>query len=312
MQTILGAGGAIGIELAKALPQYTDRIRLVSRHPEAVNPNDELFPADLTVPEQVDQAVMGSKVVYLTVGLPYDIKVWRRVWPTLMRNVLDACTRHGSKLVFFDNIYMYDREHLQHMTEETPMRPTSKKGLIREEIAKMLLKETAAGKLDALIARSADFIAPTNSILVEMVYKNLLAGKKADWMADASKVHTFTYAPDAAQATALLGNSPEAYGQVWHLPTDPARLTGAQWVDLIASEMGVEPRYRILPVWLMGVIGVFVPIIRELKEMAYQYDRDYFFDSGKFDRQFKLPATPAKEAVRQTVAHLQQEAATAE
>ncbi|MCB0684622.1 MAG: hypothetical protein KDC32_27455, partial [Saprospiraceae bacterium] len=31
MQTILGAGGAIGIELAKALPQYTDRIRLVSR-----------------------------------------------------------------------------------------------------------------------------------------------------------------------------------------------------------------------------------------------------------------------------------------
>ncbi|MCB0620611.1 MAG: hypothetical protein KDC41_18325, partial [Saprospiraceae bacterium] len=70
--------------------------------------------------------------------------------------------------------------------------------------------------------------------------------------------------------------------------------------------------YRILPVWLMGVIGVFVPIVRELKEMAYQYDRDYFFDSGKFDRQFKLPATPAKEAVRQTVAHLQQEAATAE
>jgi hypothetical protein len=33
MQTILGSGGAIDIELAKALTSYTTRIRLVSRHP---------------------------------------------------------------------------------------------------------------------------------------------------------------------------------------------------------------------------------------------------------------------------------------
>jgi len=33
MQTILGAGGAIGVELAKALPKYTSKIRLVSRNP---------------------------------------------------------------------------------------------------------------------------------------------------------------------------------------------------------------------------------------------------------------------------------------
>jgi NAD dependent epimerase/dehydratase family enzyme len=43
MQTILGAGGVIGTELAKSLPQFTDRIRLVGRHPRKVNAGDELF-----------------------------------------------------------------------------------------------------------------------------------------------------------------------------------------------------------------------------------------------------------------------------
>lgn len=36
-QTILGAGGAIGVELAKALSVFTSDIRLVGRNPKKVN-----------------------------------------------------------------------------------------------------------------------------------------------------------------------------------------------------------------------------------------------------------------------------------
>ncbi|MBD0278259.1 MAG: NAD-dependent dehydratase, partial [Flavisolibacter sp.] len=36
MQTILGAGGAIGKELAKELYRFTDKVRLVSRTPETI------------------------------------------------------------------------------------------------------------------------------------------------------------------------------------------------------------------------------------------------------------------------------------
>src|SRR5690606_15950706 len=125
MQTILGAGGAIGVELAKALIQYTDLIRLVSRNPVRVNPSDELFQADLTNKEEVRQAVKGSSVVYLTVGFPYSAKVWQEVWPKTMRNTIDACKEHQAKLVFFDNIYMYDPGFLEGMNEETPINPPS-------------------------------------------------------------------------------------------------------------------------------------------------------------------------------------------
>ena len=76
MQTILGSGGAIGNELARILPKYTDKIRLVSRNPKAINSTDELFKADLTDAVQVENAVRNSEVVYLTAGLQYNIKVW--------------------------------------------------------------------------------------------------------------------------------------------------------------------------------------------------------------------------------------------
>ncbi|HEX7583349.1 MAG TPA: NAD(P)H-binding protein, partial [Prolixibacteraceae bacterium] len=81
MQTILGSGGAIGIELAKALKEFTSEIRLVSRNPKKVNATDELMSADLLNTEDVRKAVKGSSVVYVTIGFPYSVKVWKKSWP---------------------------------------------------------------------------------------------------------------------------------------------------------------------------------------------------------------------------------------
>ncbi|HTN38787.1 MAG TPA: NAD(P)H-binding protein, partial [Arachidicoccus sp.] len=117
MQAILGAGGAIGKELARALRIYSKEIRLVSRTPQKVNDQDQLFPADLTIAEQVNAAVEGAEVVYLTAGLPYNLKIWQRDWPVIMENVINACILHDSRLVFFDNIYMYDGDHLNQIME---------------------------------------------------------------------------------------------------------------------------------------------------------------------------------------------------
>jgi nucleoside-diphosphate-sugar epimerase len=298
MQTILGATGPIGTELAKQLINYTDKIRLVSRNPKKVNETDTLLSADLTNAEDVDRAIAGSEIVYLTVGFEYKTKVWKRIWPALMRSVIEACKKYKCKLVFFDNVYMYDRDFLADMTEETPVRPTSQKGEIRAEIAELLLSETRKGNLTALIARSADFLGPNNSVLIETVYKNFKKGKKANWFADADKVHNFTFYTDAAKGTAILGNTPSAYNQVWHLPTDKTRLTGKQWIELFAKEMNAKPSYMVVPIWLTGIIGIFVPMMKELKEMMYQYDRDYFFNSSKFEKAFNYnPVAPA-EAVK--------------
>ena len=303
MQTILGANGTIGSLLAKELPAYTNKIRLVSRHPKKVNESDELFPADLSDPAMVEKAVAGSEVVYLMVGFEYKLKVWQEKWPKLMRAVIDACIKHEAKLVFFDNVYMYDKDAIPYMTEDSPMNPPSRKGAVRKHIAEMLMHEVRSGKLTGLIARSADFYGPNNktSFLTEVVYKNFKKRKKANWFMSTDKKHSFTYTPDAAKATAILGNTPDAYNQVWHLPTGKDPLTGKELISLFAKEMNVPDKFSVLPMWLLKILGIFIPFLKEMPEMMYQYDRDYIFDSTKFDKRFNFKATDYSEGVRLTV-----------
>lgn len=303
-QTILGSGGAIGVELAKALSKYTPSIRLVSRNPIAVNPGDELFPADITHKDEVERAVKGSSVVYLTVGFPYTIKAWKKLWPDLIQNTLEACKNNGAKLVFFDNVYMYDPDFLAGMSENTPIRPVSKKGKIRALISQNILKEAQSGNLQALIARSADFYGPSikkTSILTETVFDNLAKGKKAFWMGRTDKKHSFTYTIDAGKATAILGNTPDAYNQVWHLPTAPEPLTGEEWVKAIAGEMKVSPRFMSFPKPIVQLMGIFVPFMKELAEMMYQYDRNYIFDSSKFEKRFDFTPTPYSQGIHEII-----------
>lgn len=304
MQTILGSGGSIGVELAKALTNYTNAIRLVSRNPRKVNETDETMSADLTNADDVRRAVRGSDVVYVTVGFQYNLKVWQETWPRFMRSVIDACKEYHSKLVFFDNIYMYDPNYLDGMTEETPVNPSSKKGMIRAQIAQMIMDEVNAGRLTGLIARSADFYGPgikNSSMLNETVIKPLNSGKKANLMASAGFKHSYTYTPDAGKATAILGNTAEAYNQVWHLPTAPNPLTGKEWVEAVATELGVKPKYQVAPKFLVRIIGLFVPIMNEIVEMMYQYDRNYVFDSSKFEKRFGFKATPYADGLKMVI-----------
>jgi len=303
MQTILGANGTIGSLLAKELTTYTDRIRLVSRNPKKVNETDELLPADLSDISQLDKAIKGSDVVYLLVGFDYKLTVWQEKWPPLMRATIDACIKHNAKLVFFDNMYLYDKAALSNMTENSAINPPSEKGKVRRAIAEMLMDEVKAGHLKALIARSADFYGPDNdnSFLTEVVFKNFKKGKRANWFMSADKIHSFTYTPDAAKATALLGNTENAYNQVWHLPTDAAKLTGREIISLFAKEMNVKNKVFVMPMWLLKGMGLFVPLLREMPEMMYQYDSDYFFDSSKFENTFPFRATSYSEGVREIV-----------
>jgi len=112
--------------------------------------------------------------------------------------------------------------------------------------------------------------------------------------------HSFTYTPDAAKALAILGNTPDAYNQVWNLPTDPEPLTAEEWVKLFATEMKKENKLMVMPSWLIAIMQV-IPLFRELHEMRYQMDREYFFDSSKFDKRFNFKPTPSAQGVKETL-----------
>ena len=299
MQAILGANGSIGIELAKSLKQYTNDIRLVSRNPQKVNETDQLFPADLTSRDAVFKAVEGSSVCYVTIGFEYRLKVWQDKWPAFISHVIDACEANRSRLVFFDNIYAIGGDHVQHITEQSPFSPSSKKGTIRAALDKQIIKAAELGKIDVIIARAPDFYGPVkqSSLLMNLVYDNYLKGKPAQWFCNADVPHSFGYTPELAWGTALLGNTDSAYNEIWNLPVSGAAPTGREWATIFAEAMEVKNKVKVLPAWMVKALGWFVPVVGEMHEMLYQYDRPYVFDSSKFNNAFQYTPMSNEQAV---------------
>jgi nucleoside-diphosphate-sugar epimerase len=303
MQVILGAGGIIGRGLAKELKQYTDKVRLVARNPSAINNNDELVKADLTNPDQTNKAVENADVAYLTLGMQYKTAVWQRDWPIVMTNTINACKKNNTRLVFFDNLYLYGKVN-GWMTENTPVNPSSKKGEVRAKISEQLINEYKSGNLNALIARAADFNGPTqNTFVHSLVYDKVSKGKKAQWFLNAKVKHSLTDTNDAAKATAMLGNTQDAFNRTWHLPTDKNALTGEEFINVVQEIYGKKTGYSILSKWMLSVVGLFVPVIKEINEMLYQYESDYLFDSSDFENHF-FKATPLRKSIENTIAAL--------
>ena len=288
MQTILGANGQIAEELARELHRnYTAAIRLVSRNPKKINDTDELFPANLMDAKATENAVEGSTVAYLTVGLPMDSQLWEAQFPVMMRNVIEACKKHNTKLVFFDNTYMYAKTDAV-QTEESLFAPIGRKATVRAKIATMLLEEMKAKNIEAVICRAPEFYGPgkTQSITNTLVFDNIKAGKKPKIPLNDNILRTLIWTPDASRAMALIGNTPDAYHQTWHLPCDDNRLTYKELIALTSNLYGRELNYIILKMWMFKLGRLFNKQAAELKELLPRYTCDNIFSSDKFKERF--------------------------
>ncbi|PWH07381.1 NAD-dependent epimerase [Brachybacterium endophyticum] len=289
MQTILGASGQIGTELAHALhDEFTTDLRLVSRHPEALHETDETRPADLLDAGQTAHAVEGSEIVYFTAGLPPDSGLWEQQLPTMMRNVIDACATHGARLVFFDNTYMYPK-NAEPQTEQTTFEPVGRKAVVRARIAEMLLEAMDQKTVEAVICRAPEFYGPgkTQSFTNSLVFERIAAGKTPRVpLADDTR-RSLIWTPDASRAMARIGNTPSAYGQTWHLPVDPGYPTyKALITDLAAEAWGRELRYAIMPKWQFTLGSLASKPMREMRELLPRYAVDNLFISTTFTEAF--------------------------
>ncbi|OJV83290.1 MAG: NAD-dependent dehydratase [Bacteroidia bacterium 44-10] len=288
MQTILGANGQIGEELARALKRnFTSDIRIVSRRAKRVNDTDEVFSADLSIREKAIEAVKGSEIAYFTLGLPISSDLWEKQFPLIVRNVIDACKINRTKLVFFDNTYMYPQDD-RVLTEETIFDPVGRKGKVRKEMAEMVLKEMQSGELEAVICRAPEFYGPgkTQSITNTLLFNNIKKGKKLKVPLSDTKRRSLVWTPDASSATALIGNTPDAFGQTWHLPVDGSHPTYKQFIGLASEVYGKRLKYSVVPKFIFKTGAMFNKSVKELQELLPRYEHHNVFDDSKFRKRF--------------------------
>jgi len=288
MQVILGANGQIGEELARELKRnFTSDIKIVSRKPQKVNDTDILFSADLTNREQAIEAVKGCEIAFFTLGLPISSSMWENQFPIIVENVIEACKKEKTKLVFFDNTYMYPQDDRK-LSESTIFQPVGRKGKVRKKLAEMVLEAMTKGELEAVICRAPEFYGPgkTQSITNTLIFDNIKADKKLKVPISANKKRSLIWTPDASPATALIGNTPTAYGQTWHLPVDSQHPTYKQLIQICSKVYGRDFKFTVIPKIIFQIGSLFSSKLKELLELLPRYEHDNIFDDSKFRSHF--------------------------
>jgi nucleoside-diphosphate-sugar epimerase len=273
LHVVFGAG-QVGRALAARLAGLDLPVRVVSRHrPAGLASEVDWRAADATDPEAATDAARGAAVIYQCLNAPYTD--WPRSFPPLQRGVLAAAERTGALLVSLENLYGYGPTAGEVMTEDLP--------------------------------RASDFFGAgitTGTTLGERVFANAVAGKRADFIGNPELPHTYSYVPDIATGLATLGSDERAVGGVWHLP-GPETVTTRALLELVAGDVGHPVGVRSIPKLAVRALGVFNPMMRELAEMSYQFDKPFVLDTTKYESTFGPAGTSLATAIGTTVAWYQ-------
>ena len=302
LQVVLGASGGTGSAIVAELASRGVPVRAVNRKGDASAPAGvERVAADVATPEGARRAVEGASVVYHCAQPEYTR--WAEEFPAMNRVVLDATAAAGGKLVFADNLYMYDSS-LGPISESTPETAATVKARLRQSMADELLAAHRAGTLRVAIGRSSDYYGPngTDTTLGDRLFEAILAGKKAQWMGSLDQPHTCSYLPDMARALVTLGEHEQADGRAWVLPAAEP-LTGRAFIEVAARAAGTSSKPATISTGMMRVVGLFVPFLRSYVEMMGQWTAPFTIDASVFQNAFgPLEVTPHDRALAATVA----------
>jgi nucleoside-diphosphate-sugar epimerase len=305
LQVILGASGGVGGAVAREMiRQGAVRVRGVTRSgkSDVVPAGVEMVAGDVSDDAQMRVICEGASVIYFCANPPYTD--WPRAFPPLLEGAIAGARASGAKLIVTDNLYVYAPTTAP-LTEDLPWRPVTRKGRVRAAMDERLMAAHQAGEIRMAIGRASDFFGPgarNTALIGEHFWRAFFTGKAVDWVGRLDVPHTCSYVDDFGRGLVTLAQHDEALGQAWHIPAAEPRITGQQFLDLVFEVAGRRARIRTASKGLLRVGGLWSPLLREMAEMAYEFEQPYYMDGSKFTRAFGGTPTPLLEAVQSTVA----------
>jgi nucleoside-diphosphate-sugar epimerase len=297
---VIAGAGPVGRATAVQLASEGHSVLLVSRSGRG----PAIEGVRRTAADAADAACLtglatGAVALYNCINPPsYD--VWAAYWPPVAAALLEAAERTGATLVTASCLYGYGPVDGP-MVEGLPDAATGAKARVRAQMWADALAAHDAGRIAAVEVRGSDYLGPwvTNAHIPQVVPR-ALAGRSVRVFGRADQPHSFTDVRDMGRALAAVAQAPHAWGRVWHAPTNAPR-TQAETVADVCRAAGREPvTVRAWPKALLSVGGRFVPLLRELRETVYQFERPYVLDSGAITRELGLEPVPWAEVCRAT------------
>ena len=301
-QVVFGTG-QVGHQLVQQLVAQGHDVVAVNRSGRGHLPGARVVAGDATDPSFTTGACVGAAVVYFCLNAG-NYSRWEEEFPPLQRSVMTGAASAGARLVVLENLYSYGPPRGRRLVETMPASPTSRKSATRAAMTLELLAAHTAGHASVAIGRASDYFGPgtLNSALGETVFGAAVAGKSAQVMGDPDQPHSYSYTPDVAANLITLGSSPEAVGQVWHLPVGETRTT-RQIIEQVYALAGMRrPRILAAGRGTLRALGLIRPPMREYLHTLYQFTSPWVVDDGKFRTSFGGQTTPLDDALVTTLA----------
>lgn len=300
--TVFGYGPTGEATIARLHARGTP-VRLVQRRrPASLPAGVEFLPCDVLDAAQVRSAMAGAAQAVVTIGFEYRGKIWRETWPKAMRNLLAAAEAAQVRVVQIDNLYMYGPQD-EPLHEDMSLTSYGVKPAVRAQVTRMWQKAAREGRVRWAALRAPDFYGPgvRNSHMGDTGFVPIAAGKPAMVLMAPDLPHSVAYVPDIARAAvSLLDAGDDAFNQAWHVPCAPVR-TPRELFQIGADAAGVKLRITAMPQPMLVLLGAVAPMLRELSEMRFTWNRPYHVDATKFARRFWSDATPFETGIPATI-----------
>lgn len=304
MKTILGTG-QLGLAIMQLLLDKNpdEKILLVNRTGKLNIPipqNVQVTAADVTSKTAMKAIANRCEIIFSCTDMPYD--KWADFYPATANALAYALSETNAKLVFADNLYSYGNVSGNEMNEQLSHSAKTKKGKIRAGVINTLLYSGDEFNNRVAFVKAADFIGPHihKGIFGTDFLHNVYSGKTVRMFGNIALPHTFTYIKDFAAAVINVGAANDTFGQIWHVPNAPA-LSLDKWVHLFEVITNKKIKKSVTPKFAIRIAGLFNSFIKELFEMAYQFEYPYLVNHDKYVSRFGNHSTYPSEIVKETV-----------
>jgi nucleoside-diphosphate-sugar epimerase len=302
-QHVIVGAGTIGRALAIRLVASGHEVTMVSRRGHGPNAQGvTAISLDAADRDALCEVVGGAEVLYNCAN-PSSYGHWERAWPPIAASVLAAAAASGAVLVTLSNLYGYGPvDHA--LCERDALAATSTKGRVRAAMWHEVRTAHEAGWVRATEVRASDFFGPgitSTGVLGAHVVPKILDHKTIALVGDPDAPHSWSYVDDVVRALEVVGQDERAWGRAWHAPTSAPR-AAREAVAALADAAGLDaPAVRRIPWPVVRAIGVLMPPLRGLHEIAYQFDAPFVVDSRDFTETFGHAPTPFEDACAATI-----------
>jgi nucleoside-diphosphate-sugar epimerase len=302
MKHVVIGTGPLGRATAKALAERDHHVILVNRSgllddlPDRVS----IVAGDLHNLASLRPIVRDTAAIYFCAQPPYHL--WTQQFPALQDAAIALAEYADAPLIVAENLYGYGAVSSP-MTEELPMNPNSRKGLVRAKMHESLMDAQSAGRIKVAVARGSDFFGPfvDGSAVGARAFQAVVANKSVAYTGNLDAPHSYTFVEDFGKALAILATDPRSLGEVWHVPNAPT-MTSREFLTLAFRRASAPAKFRKTSVMELKLLGLFIPPLREMVEMIYQFEKPFVVDHSKFSSVFGDISTPVAAALDETIA----------